>query len=111
MPRRMTAIPRVHATRIGLEGVAVEQPYLCPVCRDNRQDFLQVYKLAREIRKDPETGAILYVADEWETVTRDGRLDLEIRCRLCDHSAPEVDFVRAARRDMQRAMRPKDRRA
>lgn len=89
----------------------MEAPYLCPVCRDNREEFLQVYKLAREIRKDPETGALRYAADEWETLTRDGRLDLEIRCQLCQHSAPEIDFVRAAQRDQARIRLPGGRRA
>ncbi|MBO8142656.1 MAG: hypothetical protein H0Z37_10870 [Firmicutes bacterium] len=82
------------------------EPYLCPVCRDNRTEFLQIYKLAREIRKDAETGALLYVADEWETVTRDRRLDLEVRCRLCGHTAPEADFTRAFRRDLAQGRRP-----
>ena len=89
----------------------MDRPYLCPVCRDNRRDFLQVIKLGREIRKDPETGAVQYAADEWETLAKDGRLELEIRCGLCGHGAPEADFVRAAERDLSRVRPPRGRRA
>ncbi len=89
----------------------MDEPYLCPVCRDNRHDFLQILKLAREIRKDPETGAVVFADDEWETLARNGRLELDIRCRLCGHTAPEADFIRTAQRDAARFLVPRGRRA
>lgn len=89
----------------------MNEPFLCPVCRDNRTEFRQVYKLARDIRKDPDTGAVEYASDQWETVTKDGRPDLDVQCGLCGHVARERDFVRAARRDQERWRRPGLRRA
>lgn len=91
--------------------MAVHEPYLCPVCKDNRTDFLQIYKLARELRKHPETGVVEYASDEWETPARDGRPDIDIRCRLCNHTAAEREFTRAARRDHARLPRFGSRRA
>lgn len=86
-------------------------PYLCPVCRDNRREFVQVIKLGREIRKDPDTGALEYAADEWETLTRSGHWEVDIRCQLCGHDGPETEFMRAAERQDARALRPRGRRA
>lgn len=87
------------------------QPFLCPVCHDNRTEFMQIYKLAREITKDPDTGAVTYASDEWETVAKDGRPELDVQCRLCGHVGKERDFERAARRDDTRLPRPGLRRA
>jgi len=89
----------------------MDEPFLCPICKDNRTAFMQVYKLAREIRKHADTGALEYVSDEWETVVRDRRPDLDIQCRLCGYVSSEREFVRAARRDQARLPRFGSRRA
>lgn len=89
----------------------MDEPFLCPVCKDNRTDFLQVFKFVREMRKHPESGAVQYVSDEWETATRDGRPDIDIRCRLCGHTAAQRDFTRAARREHARLPRLGSRKA
>lgn len=78
------------------------EPYLCPVCRHNRTRFVQIIKLGREINKHADDGSVTFTDDEWETMTRQGRLDIEIRCLECDHSADEREFARAARRDAER---------
>jgi len=49
----------------------VSAAYLCPVCRANRQAFDLVYKLAQEIRKNPETGKTVYRSDELELMRRE----------------------------------------
>lgn len=85
--------------------------YLCPVCRENRTQFVQVVKLGREIEKDEDTGAVTFASDDWETMTRQGKPDIDIRCAVCDHAAAEADFVRAARKDASRIPRPYSRRA
>lgn len=86
-------------------GDDVDWPALCPVCKDNRTRFMQIVKLGREIEKDPETGAVAVVSDDWETVTRRGRPDVELRCLICDHAAAADEFYRAARRDGNRLPR------
>lgn len=81
-------------------GRAVSRPYLCPVCRDNREEFELVYKLAQEIRKDPETGKTLYAADELAVLAKeDGRPDLDVRCGRCGYVGAESAFRRAAHRE------------
>jgi len=75
-----------------------DEPYLCPACRENRTSFQLVYKLAQEVRKDPETGRIQYAAAEWEAVRRGQGLELEVRCLLCSHVADERRFIETARR-------------
>lgn len=84
----------------------MNEPFLCPVCKANRTEFRQVYKLAREIRKNPDTGAVEYAADEWEAMMKDGRPDLDVQCGLCGHVANAREFIRAARRDEDRWRRP-----
>jgi len=84
----------------------VGSAYLCPVCKANRKEFDLVYKLAQEIRKDPESGATLYRSDELVAMCReDGRPDIDVRCRLCGYVASETAFSRAARRDERSALR------
>lgn len=87
------------------EAKAVDKPALCPVCKDNRARFMRIVKLGQEIAKDPDTGAVAFAGDEWETVTRRGKPDVELRCLLCDHTAPADDFYRAARQDGNRLPR------
>lgn len=89
----------------------MDEPFLCPACKANRTEFMQVFKLAREIRKDEETGAVAYASDEWETFVRDGKPDMEVQCRLCGYVSRERDFQRAARRDAARLPRIDGRRA
>lgn len=91
--------------------VLQQHTYLCPICRDNRTEFVQIVKLGREISKDADTGAVTFATDEWETMTRHGKPDIEIRCTVCDHSAAEADFIRAARKDATRIPRGYSRRA
>lgn len=80
-------------------GGAVSRPYLCPVCRANRVEFELVYKLAQEIRKDPDTGRTVYRADELAVLTKeDGRPDLDVKCRQCGYVGAESTFSRAASR-------------
>lgn len=74
------------------------EPYLCPICHENRSHFTLIYKLAQEVRLDPQTGAPLYEAQELETVLRpDGRPDVEVRCGRCDYVAAETAFIPRAR--------------
>lgn len=80
----------------------MDKPFLCPVCRNNRSEFRQVYKLARDIRKNPDTGAVEFAADEWDTVVKDGRPELDVQCGLCGHVGSERDFARAAKRSDER---------
>jgi len=82
-------------------------PYLCPVCRVNRSRFAWVFRIEQEVTKDPDTGALLHVADEWEVCTRDGLPDLEVVCLDCGHRAPERDFIRAVLREERQALRPR----
>jgi len=83
----------------------VSAAYLCPVCRANRQAFDLVYKLAQEIRKDPETGKTVYRSDELELMRReDGQPDIDVKCRQCGYAGAEQSFVRAARRDQRSAL-------
>lgn len=89
----------------------MDEPTLCPVCRDNRSRFLRIVKLGQEITKDEDTGAVIFSADEWETVTRRGKPDVEFRCLVCDHTASVDEFRRAARRDGNRIPRIGGRRA
>lgn len=83
----------------------MDEPTLCPVCRDNRTNFMLIVKLGQEIIKDGDTGTITYASDEWETVTYRNKPAIELRCELCDHTAAADDFVRAARRDDRRLPR------
>lgn len=89
----------------------MHKPTLCPVCRDNRTRFLQIVKLGQEITKDAESGAIVFSGEEWETVTRRGKPDIDLRCLLCEHTAAVEEFERAARRDGNRMPRIDERRA
>lgn len=83
----------------------MDEPALCPVCKDNRTRFMQIVKLGREIEKDPDTGVVAFAGGDWETVTRRGRPEVELRCMLCDHAAPAEQFYRAARVDGNRMPR------
>lgn len=70
--------------------------YTCPVCQRNKSKFYMIMKLAQEVTHDPNTGKLLYVADELETLTlADGRPDLEMRCATCGHTGPEDSFLAA----------------
>lgn len=81
----------------------MSRPYTCPVCRSNSEQFALVYKLAQEITKDPDTGAVLYYADELETVTKgDGKPDMDVRCLLCGYIGQERAFVQEARHEHPR---------
>lgn len=76
------------------------------MCKANRKEFDLVYKLTQEIRKDPETGATLYRSDELAAMCRkDGRPDVDVRCRLCGYVASESVFSRAAQRDQREVLR------
>ena len=78
----------------------VAQPYLCPLCKGNRTHFELIYKLAQEVRKDPDSGAAVFLSDELTTLARlDGRLDLDVRCARCWYVGAESAFVKAAEYD------------
>lgn len=79
--------------------MTVTRSYLCPVCRDNRREFELVYKLAQEIRLDPESGRTVYLSDELAVLTKgDGRPDLDVKCLRCGYVGGELAFSRAAER-------------
>ncbi|MBO8126098.1 MAG: DNA alkylation repair protein [Firmicutes bacterium] len=71
--------------------------YLCPSCQGNRSRFYLIKKLAQEVRIDPNTGKIVWAADEWEDVLDDGELYLEVRCALCGYTSRENVFTQAAK--------------
>lgn len=70
------------------------EPYLCPICHENRTRFTLIYKLAQEVQLDARTGEPLYEAQELEAVLRpDGRPDLEVQCNSCQYVAPVTAFT------------------
>ncbi len=81
-------------------------PYLCPVCRANRTHFQVVYRLCQEVQLDPHTGEITYAADELELAARAGEPEIEVICSRCGYSAPEITFIRTARRHGDGIARP-----
>jgi hypothetical protein len=86
-----------------LEVDVLGRPYQCPICRSNGEEFSLVFKLAQEIRKDPDSGEILYSSPELETVFRaDGRPDLDVRCGACGYVGQETAFVHEAQRRLRR---------
>ena len=75
----------------------MSQIYQCPSCKKNRSKFSFIYKLAQEVRKDPDNGATLYYSDELETLTAaDGQPDLDMRCTECGYAGPEAEFTHRA---------------
>lgn len=86
--------------RLGRSGpVEAEAPYFCPMCKGNRDRFTLIFKIAREIEKDPKTGVVRYVADEFRLMSPPGPEELEVRCLACGYTAGERTFQRAARND------------
>lgn len=77
----------------------METPYFCPMCRGNRARFAMIFRLAREIEKDPSTGELRHVADELEVLTPPGPEAFEVRCLACGYTAGERAFRRAAQSD------------
>ncbi|NLN17563.1 MAG: DNA alkylation repair protein [Firmicutes bacterium] len=73
------------------------EPYLCPICRSNRTSFEIIFKLSREIRKDPETGEELFQADSMSVMLRNDRPELEVKCLTCGYTGYEGLFIKAAR--------------
>lgn len=70
------------------------RPYQCPICHDNRTRFTFIYKLAQDVQLDPETGDVVYEADELEAILRpDGLPDLEVRCKACNYTSSERAFI------------------
>lgn len=88
--------------------MGMNEPYLCPACRENRRRFQLIYKLAREVHKHPESGRIEFAEDQWEVVRRGSGLELEVRCLLCGHSGDERRFIAMARAEA--TPRPRGRR-
>lgn len=83
----------------------MHSPYLCPVCRDNRTHFELIYKLAQEVRKDEDSGEIVFADDEWRAVLRGEALELDVKCLTCDYTGDERRFIETARRDARQAHR------
>jgi len=83
------------------------QPYLCPVCRENRTHFQLIYKLGQEVRKDPDSGAIVFADEEWRAILRGQQLDVDVTCLVCDYTGHESRFIEMARRDARAAHRPR----
>lgn len=79
----------------------MNQKYTCPVCRENHTDFEIIYRLIQKIRKDPETGKVIYASDILETPAQGRKPELEIRCAKCGYTARERLFVQAALREEQ----------
>jgi len=78
----------------------MDEPFLCPICKRNRSDFIFVYKLKQEVKKDPGTGAFVFVADELELALRgDRRPDVDVICRACGYTAGQTAFARSAKRE------------
>ncbi len=74
------------------------QRYSCPDCQGNQTRYALIKKLAQEVHKDPQTGKIIWAADEWEEVLMpDGQLYLEVRCLSCGYQAGEKLFTQAAK--------------
>lgn len=73
--------------------------YSCPICKEERAHFDLIYKLAREIRLDPHTGEVLFSSDEMETVARNGRPDIDVRCHTCGYIGNEMAFRQAGGRE------------
>jgi hypothetical protein len=78
----------------------LSKPYLCPICRQNKTSFELLFKLTREIRKDPKTGAVLYQASELACVMRNGQPEIDIRCLHCGYTGYERLFIKAAQQDV-----------
>jgi len=74
------------------------KPYFCPVCRSNRTDFIIIYRLTRQVRKDPDTGDVTYQAPELEAPTRNGQPEVDVRCCRCGYTGHESLFIKAAAR-------------
>ena len=78
-------------------GRTLAERYLCPICRSNRSSFEVIFKLSREIRKDPDTGEELFQADAMSVVLRNDRPELDIRCLQCGYTGYEGLFVKAVK--------------
>lgn len=74
------------------------QPYLCPMCKTNRARFAVIYKMSLEVKKEAQTGAVLWQADELELADRGGRADIDVKCLECGYVGFEGVFIRAAGR-------------
>ncbi len=75
------------------------QRYVCPICRQNRSQFEIIYRLAQQIQKDPETGALLYVSDTLEMPMLGSRPELEVRCQSCGYTGTESIFIKTAAKE------------
>jgi hypothetical protein len=76
------------------EGLQLTVVYACPICKRNKSKFFMIIKLAQEVMHDADTGELIYMSDEMETLTlSDGRPDLDLRCAICGHVGPLASFV------------------
>jgi len=69
------------------------QKYLCPECEENETDFELLYRMSREIKKDPETGDNTYRESELKPDANDSSASQTVRCSKCRYTSSEDDFI------------------